>query len=92
VRLRVFLTSRPEIPIRHGFYQISDTERRDFVLHNISPSIVDHDISIYLEYKLRLLTQERSFAADWPGREIIKSLVQNASGLFIWAATAHRFI
>jgi hypothetical protein len=47
VRLRVFLTSRPEIPIRYGFHQIPDSEHQDFVLHNISPSIVDHDISVF---------------------------------------------
>jgi hypothetical protein len=47
VRFRVFLTSRPEIPIRHGFYQISDADHQDFVLHNISTSIVNHDISIF---------------------------------------------
>jgi hypothetical protein len=41
VRLRIFLTSRPEIPIRYGFYQIQDTEYQDFVLHSISPSIMN---------------------------------------------------
>src|SRR2546423_1881685 len=46
VQLRVIMTSRPEIPIRHGFYQIQDAEHHDFILHNISPSIIDHDISI----------------------------------------------
>jgi hypothetical protein len=92
VRLRVFLTSRPEVPIRHGFYQMSETEHRDFVLHNISLSIVDHDISIFLEYNLRLIGEEDSQDAGWPGAEVIKTLVQRASGLFIWAATACRFI
>ncbi|KAF2402157.1 hypothetical protein EJ06DRAFT_462685, partial [Trichodelitschia bisporula] len=29
---------------------------------------------------------------DWPGEQAIDSLVQNASGLFIWAETACRFI
>ncbi|KAF1815014.1 hypothetical protein P152DRAFT_392310 [Eremomyces bilateralis CBS 781.70] len=92
VRLRIFLTSRPEIPIRFGFCQIPDTEHQDFILHNISPSIVDHDIAIFLEYNLTLIGQERSLGADWPGGDNIKRLVQNASGLFIWAATACRFI
>jgi hypothetical protein len=92
VRLRIFMTSRPEIPIRYGFYQMSETEHRDFVLHNISPSIVDHDITIFLEYNLRLISEEDSQDAGWPGAEAIKSLVQSASGLFIWAATACRFI
>jgi hypothetical protein len=92
VRLRVFLTSRPEIPIRHGFYQIPDDKRHNFVLHNISPSIVNHDIGIFLRYNLKFIAGERSLDAGWPGEHIVKLLVYNASGLFIWAATACRFI
>ena len=92
VRLRVFLTSRPEIPIRYRFCQIPHTEHQDFVLHNISPSIIDHDIAIFLEYNLSVIRQERSLDADWPGEEIIGYLVQIASELFIWAATACRFV
>ena len=92
VRLRVFLTSRPEVPIRHGFCQIPDAEHQDFILHNISPAIVDHDITIFLEYELRLIGKERALGAGWPGEEIIKRLVRSANGLFIWAATAYRFI
>jgi len=92
VQLRVFLTSRPEIPIRYGLYQIPDAEHQDFVLHNMSPSIVDRDISIFLENNLRLIGQERMLGDDWPEAEIIKSLVRKAGGLFIWAATACRFI
>ena len=52
--------SRPEILIRYGFCQILDTEHQDFILHNISPSIIDHDIFIFLEYNLRLIKQECS--------------------------------
>jgi hypothetical protein len=92
VRLRVFLTSRPEVPIRHGFCQMPNSEHQDFVLHNISPSIVNHDISIYLQYNLKLIAAERSLGAGWPGEQIIERLVYTASGLFIWAATAYRFI
>jgi hypothetical protein len=91
-RLRVFLTSRPEVPIRHGFYQIADAEHQDYVLHDISPSVVDHDISVFLEYNFGLIAQECCQAADWPGQEVIKQLCQSASGLFIWAATACRFV
>lgn len=43
IQLRVFLTSRPEIPIRYRFNQIPDSEHQDFVLHSISPSIIDHE-------------------------------------------------
>jgi len=92
IRLRTFLTSRPEAPIRYGFCQIPDAEHQNFILHNISPSLVDHDISIFLEYNLRLIGQESDLDVGWPGEEVIRYLVQIASGLFIWAATACRFI
>ena len=92
VKLQVFLTSRPETPIRHGFYQIPQTEHQDFVLHSISAAIVDHDISIFLEYNLGLIRQKWALDADWPSEQVIRRLVQNASGLFIWVATAYRFI
>lgn len=92
VQLRVFLTSRPEIPIRYGFYQIPGAEHQEFVLHNISQSIVDHDISIFLDDNLRAIGQDNFLKDGWPDPEIVQQLVQNASGLFIWAATACRFI
>ncbi|KAF7513137.1 hypothetical protein GJ744_010533 [Endocarpon pusillum] len=91
-RLRIFLTSRPEIPIRNEFQQILDTQHRDFVLHNISPSIIDHDISIFFEYSLNLIGQEHALDVYWPGEEVLRRLIQIADGLFIWAATACRFI
>jgi hypothetical protein len=92
VRLRVFLTSRPEVPIQYGLGQVPDAERRDFVLHKVSPSIIDHDIQLFLEYKLNLIGQEDGQELGWPGAKVIQSLVQSAGGLFIWAATACRFI
>lgn len=92
VRLRVFLTSRPEIPIRYGFRQIPDEEHRDFVLHNISASIVDHDIDVFVKRNLNLIRREHSLDDSWPGEDIVRQLVHVACGLFIWAATACRFI
>ncbi|KAF1963428.1 hypothetical protein CC80DRAFT_433024 [Byssothecium circinans] len=92
LRLRVFLTSRPEVPVRHGFGKIADTEHQDVVLHHILPSIVDHDIGIFLEYHLRHVGEEHYLDAGWPGDAVVKVLVRSASGLFIWAATACRFI
>ena len=92
VRLRVFLTSRPEIPIRHGICHIPQAEHQDFILHNIPPTIVNHDISLFLEYNLGIIRQEWTLGADWPGEVALRQLVLYASGLFIWAATACRFI
>ncbi|KAH8726251.1 putative WD-repeat protein [Phaeosphaeriaceae sp. PMI808] len=92
VRLRVFLTSRPELPIRSSFRQIPDIEHQDFVLHKISPPIIDHDITIFLRHRLGQIARKRCQTVDWPGEEVIRRLCESASGLFIWVATACRFI
>jgi hypothetical protein len=92
VRLRVLLTSRPEVPIRHGFGQMADSEYKDVVLHNLTPSVVDDDIRLFLEHWLKKTAKDLYYADDWPGAETIQALVQSAGGLFIWAATACRFV
>jgi hypothetical protein len=91
-RLRVLLTSRPEVPIRHRFYEMPDSKHQDVALHKILPSIVNHDIEVFLRYNLQIIAKECYQAEDWPGAEAIGLLVQSACGLFIWAATACRFI
>jgi hypothetical protein len=92
VRLRVFITSRPETPIRHGFRHIQKDERENFILHEISLSIVDRDISIFLRDSLGTTGKERALGDGWPSERSIERLVYSAGGLFIWAATACRFI
>jgi hypothetical protein len=57
VRLRVFLTSRPEGPIRDAFDQITDAKRKDFVLHNILLPIVSQDIRLFLENERKSVGQ-----------------------------------
>ncbi|TVY12499.1 Vegetative incompatibility protein HET-E-1, partial [Lachnellula arida] len=92
VQLRVFLTSRPEIPIRHSFTQMPDTKHQTFVLHNILSTIVNHDISLFLKHDLGIVGKKWTLGAQWPGEAVLTQLVQYAYGLFIWAATACRFI
>jgi len=55
VRLRVFLTTRPVVAIQHAFGQIMNIEYKDFVLHDISPLIVDYDIKLFLETELQVI-------------------------------------
>ena len=83
VRFRVLVTSRPEIPIRDGFSGLLRNEHQDLVLHDISEFVVDRDISLFLKHSLAKISLEN---------QIIEQLVRMAAGLFIWAATACRFI
>ncbi|OQN95387.1 hypothetical protein B0A48_18635 [Cryoendolithus antarcticus] len=90
VQLRVLVTSRPELPIRCGFRLITD--HQGFVLHDTSRSCVEHDIRVYLEHELTEFARENGLNVVWPGETALQELVQRASGLFIWAATACCFI
>jgi len=92
IRLKIFLASRPELSIRYGFRQILDMAYREFVLHHVSHSTINHDIFLFLEHNLRVIREERCLDAEWPGIDVIERLVQNASGLFIWAVAACQFI
>ncbi|PMD42130.1 YVTN repeat-like/Quino protein amine dehydrogenase [Hyaloscypha variabilis F] len=90
--IRIFLTSRPEITIRCGISQVPATKHHNVVLHNISLSIVDNDISLFFQHELGRISQEHCLDDGWPGTDVVAALVRKASGLFIWAATACRFV
>jgi hypothetical protein len=92
IRLRIFITSRPEISVRCGFSQIAAARRQVFVLHDILSTIVDRDLSLFFEHSFGTIREERGFAVDWPGARIMRRLVESSCGLFIWASTACRFI
>jgi hypothetical protein len=88
----VLITSRPEVPIRNGFYKISDTKHHNFILYDIEAAIMDYNIFVFLEYQIGLISQEWCLGASWPSEQALRRLVINANGLFIWAAIAYRFI
>ncbi|KAH7190134.1 hypothetical protein DER44DRAFT_117701 [Fusarium oxysporum] len=98
-RLRVFLTSRPELPIRLGFSEVKGTYQ-DLVLHEMPVQIVEHDISAFLADEFRKIrdgfnltvADERKLPFDWPGRQTLQDLTRMAVPLFIFAATVCRFI
>ncbi|KAJ4329625.1 hypothetical protein N0V87_010708 [Didymella glomerata] len=92
VRLRAFLTSRPEVHIQFGLDQVSDAKRQGFVLHQVSPPTINHDIRLFFRHELDRIGREHYQKPGWLGTEVIEILVRRASGLFIWAATACRFI
>lgn len=99
VRLRTFVTSRPELPVRLGFSNIKG-QYQHLVLHEIPKPIIEHDIATFLEYKLEeirneyngLSSSDRQLPSNWPGTGAIQTLVQMAVPLFIFAATTCRFI
>ncbi|KAJ5556988.1 hypothetical protein N7494_000903 [Penicillium frequentans] len=90
VHLRIFLTSRLELPIRLGFSKIASHYYQDSVLHEIPEAVTERDISLFLEHRLSGITKDRSLPTGWPGRTDIQVLVALSVPLFIFAATVCR--
>jgi hypothetical protein len=90
--IRIFLTSRPEVTVRAGLHDISDAQRRHIILHHVEPSIVNRDIGVVFVHSLRSLIRSCPFLPQLSDEEVQQRLVDRAGGLFIWAATACRFI
>ncbi|EXL39037.1 hypothetical protein FOCG_18340 [Fusarium oxysporum f. sp. radicis-lycopersici 26381] len=98
-QLRIFLTSRPELPIRLGFAEVQGSYQ-DLVLHEIPAQVVEHDIIVFLNDEFKKIRHnfnmtvedERKLPPDWPGRLAVQSLAQIAVPLFTSAATICRFV
>ncbi|KAM0365779.1 hypothetical protein ACHAO7_008178 [Fusarium culmorum] len=98
-RPRVFITSRPDLPVRLGFQDVKGSYQ-DLILHDITASVIKQDISTFFHHKMKLIrddwnasvAEQRKLPQDWPGSECIQSLTNKAVPLFIFAATACRFI
>lgn len=98
-RVKCFITGRPEQSIRLEFDRITG-EYQDLVLHQVDQHLVYGDILRFLETELskiknnynRLVPRERHLPSDWPAQTNIHKLAEMAVPLFIFAATACRFI
>lgn len=93
VRLRIFVTSRPELPIRLGFGDVQG-KYQGLALHLIPEQIVEQDISTFLAYELARIKKEYNgqVPLGWPAEDDIRTLAQMAVPLFIFAATVCRFV
>jgi hypothetical protein len=99
-RIRIFLTSRPELPIRLEFKKMSADAHQDVVLQDITQDTIEQDISVYLTDELSKIKEEYNdihssdfcLPSGWPGDETIRTLTSMAVPLFIFAATVCRFV
>ncbi|THV92927.1 WD40 repeat-like protein, partial [Aureobasidium pullulans] len=94
LKLRVFVTSRPELPIRHEFQDMQDNIHHVVILHEIPQHIIAHDIEAFFrsEFEELASTMRNNDRQDWPGDESICKLVNMAVPLFIFASTVCRFV
>lgn len=89
IQFRVFITSRPELPIRLGFEGVKK-DYQDLVLHHVSRADIEHDLSLFMNHKLDDIRKYRSLPQEWPGENKIQTLITMSIPLFIFAATICR--
>ncbi|RDW62068.1 hypothetical protein BP6252_11501 [Coleophoma cylindrospora] len=103
VRLKLFLTSRPDLPTRLGFRYMSVNDYQDMVLHDekeVPLATIQHDIMVFLADEFSKIRKHYNTALcsktpledTWPGQNILQDLVDMAIPLFIIAATVCRYV
>ncbi|CAG7929021.1 unnamed protein product [Penicillium olsonii] len=92
VRLRIFLTSRPELPISLGFADIKNRDYQDVALHEMPEEVIESDISLFIRDRFAQIKYSRNIYEDWPSHDVIQQLVTMSVPLFISAATVCRYI
>ena len=91
IDLRILITSRPETTLLQGFQDIPKIIHRRLDLRDIPRRIVEHDIHVFMKEKLGQI-KSKTETQHWLSQADLVSLVQKADGLFIYAATACRYI
>jgi hypothetical protein len=93
-RLKLFITSRNEVSIQHMFSELSAAGQTVLKLHDLDESVVRDDITTYLVHSFAGIRNSRRELAliNWPPVEDINKLVELSGLLFIYAATAVRFV
>ncbi|KAF7118472.1 hypothetical protein CNMCM5793_007993 [Aspergillus hiratsukae] len=93
IRVRVLITSRPEKTIAEGFRKMSKDLYHVLNLDSDEQSSqTARDISVFLKSQLGVIAVSNGLESGWPGEKQTQTLVQRAGRLFIYAATACRFL
>jgi WD40 repeat protein len=95
-RVRVFITSRNEISIQQMFKELSAIPQTiDVVkLHELDKAVVKDDITTYLNHSFTMIRETRVdlTLTGWPSLDTVSELIERSGLLFIYAATAVRFM
>jgi hypothetical protein len=91
VPLKFIVTSRFEPPIRLGFQGVQD-KFIEFPIDEIEQPIIKQDIATFLRFRFDKIRRNFQIESSWPDSAKFESLLGKSIPLFIFAATACRFI
>ncbi|KAJ7754307.1 hypothetical protein DFH07DRAFT_501415 [Mycena maculata] len=91
IPLRIFIASRDEYLIRQAFNTYTAEE---FHLHEVDKNVVKDDIAMYVKALLHQVHEDNGndSGETWPPESELSALLHQSSTLFIYAATAIRYI
>lgn len=92
IQVRIFLTSRPELPIRLGFSKIAKHQHQDLTLHKMPEEVASYNISLFLKHQFWRIQEKKDIPQDWPEENVIRALIEISVPLFISAATICRYM
>ncbi|KAF6751619.1 hypothetical protein DFP72DRAFT_1012132 [Ephemerocybe angulata] len=90
IPFRILVDSRPEHDIYDFFANEGKGHTRELFLD--SKYDPESDIALFYKAKFSIIRRRFKLPEDWPKEEAIFTLVRNASGQFIYAATVVRYI
>ncbi|KAF2149711.1 hypothetical protein K461DRAFT_296144 [Myriangium duriaei CBS 260.36] len=98
-QVRIFVTSRPELPVQLGFGSFNDKLHQDVLLKQAQSMSIQQYLITYLTHNFRLIRDENArpsisnvLPLTWPGEATIRLLAERAEPLFIYAATVCRWV
>ncbi|KAJ5726142.1 uncharacterized protein N7483_007499 [Penicillium malachiteum] len=98
IRLRFFVTSRPESHINQWFESCQKTSVSKNELPKVTVQSRSHspnfknDITRFLEIELAKIGTSHAVLGSWPEEATVQKLALKSDGLFIYVATACRFL
>lgn len=91
--LKFLITSRPDQKVTNAFRtQNLASITQSLALHEVRLDVVERDIQHYLGWQLRQIQVQDQLKESWPSTLDVEKLTHMSSGLFIFAATAVKFI
>jgi hypothetical protein len=92
IPLKFFISSRNITEIRHALDGNPAHPSKILSLHGIERAIIQDDIKVYLQNSLSHIAQRNWQPFSWPSEEELDILLNRSDRLFIYAATAVRYI
>ena len=90
--LKFFISSRVTSKIRKAFHHNSEHPPKTLSLHDVERTIVQGDIRTYLQNSLSEKVRGSEQPLFWPPPDELEILLERSDRLFIYAATALRYI